>query len=137
MKQHSTNYSNTLIMPAADSQATAGSAPPVKNGKATIASMQFALIAQQPFAHTSDDVLFTVYAERNDILPAERPQARLQFFSKGQPCMRTSALAKTYGWGILFDAEGKMKLIDSASDSYQQLLDNPDIHKVQAMKSKK
>ncbi|SRR5690606_4609730 len=137
MKQHSTNYIQTLITPAEDSTAVKGTVPPEKPDKKSIANYQFEWIGKHPLQYTSDDVLFEVHAIRKDILPEEKAQERQKFFAKGQPCLRTSPLAKTYGWGIYADEEGKVKLVDMASDEYQAILANEAIKKVPAMKSKK
>ncbi len=137
MKQHTTNYYNTLITIAEDSKADRGVVPPLHPEKRTIANRQFDLIQQNPSQYTSDDIIFKVYAIRNDILAQDYEQERIQFYSKGQPCMRTSPLAKTYGWGIYYDNEGKVRLIDSGSEEYEKLLLDDRITKVAAMKSKK
>ncbi len=137
MKLHSTNYYDTLITVAEDSKADQGQVPLSKNGKKTIANWQFELMSEQPFSHNSDEVIFLTYAYRHELLDSEMEEARAQFFAKGQPCLRTSPLAKTYGWGILSNAAGKVRLIDSASDEYQTLLGTDSIKKVPAMKSKK
>ncbi|TYP96874.1 hypothetical protein BC792_10498 [Sphingobacterium allocomposti] len=137
MKAYSTNYYDTLITVAADSKAHRGAAPPARAGAKTVAALQFDLLINHPYAFTSDDLLFTVYADRLGLREDERQEARLRFFSKGQPCLRTSPLAKTYGWGIHADGQGKIKLVDSSSEEYQQLLNNSDISKVAAMKSRK
>jgi hypothetical protein len=137
MKKHSTNYYNSLITTAVDSKADCGSKPTERNGKKTIAQLQFELISIAPLQYTSDDVLFLTYTEKNDIHELESTAAREHFFSKGQPCLRTSPLAKTYGWGILSDAQGRVRLVDSASTFYQELLDDRNIKKISAMKSKK
>ncbi|KGE13424.1 DUF6157 family protein [Sphingobacterium deserti] len=137
MKKHSTNYYNSLITTAEDSKADQGSKPPEKTENKTIAQLQFDLIGNSPFHYTSDEVLFLIYAQKNDLHNSEVPEARERFFSKGQPCLRTSPLAKTYGWGILSNDEGKVKLVDSASPSYQELLADDSIKKISAMRSKR
>lgn len=68
MKQHTTNYFNTLITVAEDCKVSEGKIPVGKADKKTIAVCQYEQIARHPFVFTSDDVLFDVYAERNDIL---------------------------------------------------------------------
>jgi|SRR5690606_9067835 len=136
MKIHTTNYFNTLITVAEDCKAELGLFPPEKD-KMTIANFQFDLLRKQSFAYTSDDVLFKIFSIRNDISDSETAAEKRKFFSKGQPCLRTSPLAKTYGWGIYFNEEGKIKLIDSSSDEYQKLLKDEDIKKVPAMRNKK
>lgn len=136
MKTHTTNYFNTLITVSEDCKAERGTIPPEKD-KMTIANYQFNLLAKQPFQYTSDEILFTVFSIRNDIFASETATEKRKFFSKGQPCLRTSPLAKNYGWGIYFNEEGKIKLIDSASDEYQKLQKDENIKKVSAMKSKR
>ncbi len=137
MKTHTTNYFNTLITVAEDTKAERGTIPPEKDGKKSIANYQFEMLTKNSNQYTSDELLFEIFAIRNDISDNEKEEAKKLFFSKGQPCMRTSPLTKTYGWGILFDGNGKMQLIDSISEIYEELVNNKAIKKVAAMKSKK
>lgn len=135
MKQHTTNYFNTLITVAEDCKVSSGKIPVGKADKKTIAASQYEKIAGHPFTYTSDDVLFAIYAERNEIPLADYPEERKRFYARGQACMRASPLTKTHGWGICFNAEGKMKLLDSASAEYAQLLEDDTVKKVAAMRS--
>lgn len=134
MKTHSTNYFNTLIEVAEDTKATRGTIPPAK-GKKTVAEMQYELLAANPYQYTSDDVLFRVFASRNEVAASEYEQARTQFFSKGQPCLRTSPLAKTYGFGIHSNSEGKIALYGMETESYKNLFADANTKKVKAMKA--
>jgi len=135
MKTHSTNYYNTLIEIAEDCPADAGETPVSGKDKKTIAEKQYELIARHPYRFTSDEVLFRIFAEKNDLLPSEYEQARSEFFSKGQPCLRTSPLAKRYGFGIHYDQEGRMALYGAETDRYQQLMADPAVKKVKAMRA--
>lgn len=99
-KLHTTNYYNTLIEIADDCPARVGEIPPQKAAGKSIAAMQFELISKHPYKYTSDDVLFLVFAERNNLTKAEYPEVRRKMFSKGQACLRSSPLTKRYGWGI-------------------------------------
>ena len=117
---HSTNYSNTFIAIAPDSEATRGTPPPERT-KATVAALQYALIRDHPYELTSDDVLFSVYAERMGIRAEQRPAMRRAFFEKPQACLRSSDLAKKYGWGIHSDAEGRVALYGVETREYRQL----------------
>lgn len=65
---HTTNYFDTFIEVAEDTKVTAAQIPEEKNGKKTIASMQFDMLYKKPYKYTSDDVLFQVYADRNDLI---------------------------------------------------------------------
>lgn len=121
MKTHSTNYYNTFIEVAEDTKVDCGTIPPSKEKK-TIAEMQYALIAKNPHRYTSDDILFQVYADKNDLTKAEYEQARAQFYSKGQACLRASPLTKNYGFGIYNNTEGKVALYGMETDEYQKFL---------------
>lgn len=134
MKTHTTNYFDTFIEVAEDTKVTSGTKPPAKEKK-TVAEMQFELIAQNPYKYTSDDVLFQVFADRNDLTKAEYKEAREQFFSKGQPCFRASPLTKTYGFGLHNDDQGKIALYGMETDEYQKMLADTRLQKVKAMKS--
>ncbi|CAG5069391.1 hypothetical protein DYBT9623_02127 [Dyadobacter sp. CECT 9623] len=135
MKEHTTNYENTLIEVAVDCPVTAAEKPPVKGDKKTVANIAFDLISKNPYKFTSDDVLFQIYAEKNDLTEAEMEGARKQYFSKGQACMRASPLPKRYGWGIHNDEKGKVAVIARESQEYEEMLNDSTLKKVKAMKS--
>lgn len=135
MKTHSTNYYNTFIEIAEDSPIDFGEAPVSKKEKKTVAEMQYDLIAGHPYKFTSDEVVFRIHAERNDLLPSEYQQAELDFFSKGQPCLRASPLGKRYGFGIHYDQEGKMALYGAETAEYRQFMADPAVKKLKAMRS--
>lgn len=130
----STNYYNTFIEVAEDCPVDVAEAPPQRKNK-TAATIQYELISTHPYEYTSDDVLFEVYATKNDIAPAERAAARERFFSKGQPCLRASALTKRYGWGVHSDAEGKVALYAVESEDYARLADDPQLEHLKAIRS--
>jgi len=134
MKGHTTNYFDTFIEVAEDTKANCGIKPPTKDKK-TLAEMQYNLIAKNPYKFTSDDILFQVFADRNDLTKSEYKQNREKFFSKGQPCFRTSPLTKSYGFGIHNNSEGKIALFGMETKEYQNFLADTDIKKVKAMKS--
>lgn len=50
------------------------------------------MFSQNQYKYTSDDVLFQVYADRNDLTKEEHAEARDRFFSKGKACFRASPL---------------------------------------------
>ena len=128
---------NTFIEVAEDCKTDISLIPPIKGNKKSIANWQFELLQQKPLVYSSDDLLFEIFAIRNELTDAELTQAKLDFFSKGQACLRASPLPKTYGWGIFFDSEGKISLVPQESERYQQLLMDDSVHKVKAMRSSK
>ncbi|TDE12118.1 DUF6157 family protein [Dyadobacter psychrotolerans] len=135
MKVHTTNYENTFIAVADDSPATSGEVPPVKGDTKTVANIAFEMVTKNPYKFTSDDVLFHVYAERKDLTAGELEEARKQFFSKGQACMRASPLTKRYGWGIHNDEKGKIAMYGVGTDDYEKFSKDENIKVVKAMKS--
>lgn len=132
-----TNYRNTFIAIADDSTTTEGEVPIAKGSNKTVAELQFEMIGKNPYKYTSDDVIFSVFAQRNDLTTKELEEARKTFFSKGQACLRASALGKRYGWGIHHNAEGKIALYGCETPKYHEYLVKNDIKVLKAMRSKK
>lgn len=136
-KQHTTNYINTFIEVAEDCPVAVSEIPSPKGSEKTAALLQYKMIAKHPYKYTSDDVLFLVYAAKNDLTRAEHKNAREIFFSKGQPCFRASPLTKRYGFGVHADEKGKIALYGRETDAYKKLVTTPGIKKIKAMRSSK
>ena len=134
---HSTNYFDTFIEVADDCPAVTGQIPPVNANAPSVATIQFELISQHPYAFTSDEIIFRVYAIKNDLAVSDYAIAKKEFFSKGQACLRSSALGKRYGWGIHADHRGKVALIGLETDDYKKYCSDISLKKVKAMRSKK
>jgi len=122
--------------------AQSGSVPPAKDSP-TVAARTYELVVGHPYAHTSGDVIFSVWADRREIPPAEREAARAEFYSKGQPCLRSSDLGKRYGWGIHSDSEGRVAAYGVDSPEYAAFasgvspIDGSTVTVVAAMRSKR
>ena len=134
---HTTNYYNTFIEIAADSPFTNGEIPPQKAAKKTAANIQFELISKNPYQFTSDEVLFQVFAAKNDLTSSEFETAKNQFFSKGQPCLRASPLTKRYGWGVHYNKEGKIAIFGAETEAYEKFATDKNLKNLKAMKSSK
>ncbi|WP_313511914.1 DUF6157 family protein [Sphingobacterium sp.] len=113
-----------------------GQKPPAKE-KRTIAEIQFELVAKNPYKYTSDDILFMVFADRNDLTKTEYKEARELFFSKGQACLRTSPLAKRYGFGIHFDGNAKIAIYGVGTLEYEKYIADEKLKKIKAVRSKR
>lgn len=137
MKTHTTNYTNSFIEAAEDCPAEAGIEPPVRGDKKSIANLQFDILRDSPYKHTSDDVLFQVYAIRNDLTESELPSEREKFFSKGQACLRASPLTKSYGWGIHSDHNGNVALYGCDTEKYKDFTERDNLKVLKAMRSKR
>lgn len=120
-KQHTTNTPDLFIAVAPDCRATAG-VQPRETAKPSIALRTFRMLDAAPYRHTSDDVLFAVFADRKGLPKREWPAARRAFFSKEQACLRASDLGKRYGWGIHFDAQGRAALYGVQTAAYAKLV---------------
>ncbi len=136
MKIHTTNYKNTFIEVSEDTKATAGTPPPSKKIK-TVAELQYEMMVKNPYRYTSDELIFEIYSIRNDITESEKNSAKIEFFSKGQPCLRTSPLAKTYGFGIHQNEDEKIAIYGMETDEYAKLIADKNVAKIKAMKSAK
>jgi hypothetical protein len=132
-----TNYFNNFIEVAEDCPVTAAEIPPRKEER-TAANIQFEMIAHNPYKYTSDDVLFQVYAEKKHLKGKQALTAgRDEFFSKGQPCFRSSPLTKRYGWGVHSDGEGRVAIYARESPEYKKLSRDKSLACVKAMRSKR
>ena len=133
------NYINTFIRTAPDSKAKKAGVPIPKAEKKTIAVLEYELISASPYTHTQEEIQFSVYAQRQGITADELKKRKdklwKSFFSKPCACMRTSPLAKSYGWGLHFDKNGRVALVPIQSVKYQQLAKDPSIKQTQAMRS--
>jgi hypothetical protein len=138
---HTTNCFNTFIQVAEDCPAHTGQVPPQRAENPTVAGLQYAMIANQPYMCTSDDVIFATSAAGRLLgakaTKTERQAVRDEFFSKGQACLRASGLGKRFGWGIHANAEGRIAVYPVESKRYQELARDPKIKQVRAMRSKR
>ncbi len=136
-KTHTTNYFDTFIEVAEDTKVLNGTKPTSRYDSKTIAEMQYDIISKNPYKYTSDEILFKIYVDRNDLTKTEYKQAKEQFFSKGQACFRASPLTKTYGFGVHCDSEGKIALYGVETKEYQKILADTATKKIKAMRSTK
>ncbi len=116
------DYVDTFIAVADDSRATNGSPPPVKLNSLSVAARTHQMIVEHPYEFTSGDVIFTVFADRHGLPEAERPAARVEFYSRSQACLRSSDLGKRYGWGIHADGRGRIALFGTETPEYAEFV---------------
>ncbi len=118
------NYYDTLIAVAEDCPVDRSVVPVARGGKPTVAVLQYEMLAGKPHVFTQEDVLFESWLARQDASRGGRDRRRLreEFFSKPQACLRSSPLPKKYGWGLLFDGDGKVALLPMESAEYQRFV---------------
>lgn len=135
------NYYNTFIAVAPDTSANAGTVPPERGGKKSIAVLEYEMISLDPYGFTQEEVQFSVHLRRSDIAPDEAESRKAElwkaFFSKPMACMRTSPLAKTYGWGLHFDAEGRVALVGMETEEYERMARDASLEQTRAMRGKR
>lgn len=134
---HTTNYFNTFIEIAEDCPTSLAEVPALKGDKKTVANLQFDMVIENPYKYTSDDVLFQVFAVKNNIESPAMEMERDIFFSKGQPCLRASPLTKRYGWGVHANEEGRIAIYGADSEEYKRLSKDDNLKHVKAMRSKR
>ncbi len=134
---------NTFIQIAPDSTATRAIIPEARGENKTIQVIQYELLSAQPYALTLNELIFEVFVKRNNIsstdLELHKTTIWTELFSKDHPCMRASMLPKKYGWGVHYNAIGKIGLYAIESKMYQHLAAFGDgVQKVEfAMRSKR
>lgn len=134
---HTTNYLETFIEVAEDCPLEEAEIPPLKNGEKTVAYYHYELICNHPYTYTSDDVIFITFAQRNHLETTDLEAERAKFFSKGQPCLRSSPLTKRYGWGIHSDKDGKVAIYPLESNTYEAYRNSPTLKHLKGMRSKR
>lgn len=132
---HTTNYTDTFIAVADDTTAERGTTPPHGGTGPTIAELQFELLQERPYGYTSDELIFEVHARRKGLSDEARDEAWDEFFDRPQACLRSSPLAKRYGWGIHHDERGRVALVASGSDEYERMLADDGLKQKKAMRS--
>lgn len=135
------NYINTFIHVSPDTRAQEATAPVAKGGRKSIAVLEYELVFENPYTYTQEQVQFAVHVRRQGVsdqeLRARRDELWRAFFSKSRACMRTSPLAKTYGWGLHFNEQGRVALVPVQSVDYERLANNPSVTQTYAVRSKR
>jgi len=129
-------YTNTFIAVAEDCRAATGEVPLARAGDPTVASAQYAMLAA-PGRWTQEDVLLasSPQVRGQDIDGAELSGLRQEYFSQPRACLRASPLPKTFGWGLHYDADGRITLHAVDSPEYAQLGSDASLTQLRAMRS--
>ncbi|WP_274648481.1 DUF6157 family protein [Paenibacillus humicola] len=121
------NYYNTFITVSEDCPAEFGTVPSDRKSGKTKPGIEYELLAGRPYTFTQEELLYEVYLRHKEVpeeeLSARGEQIREAFYRKPQPCLRASMLPKKYGWGLHFDAEGKIALYPRESPEYWSFTD--------------
>ncbi len=136
MSEH--NYYRTFIAIADDCPVDVAEQPLARGVKPTAAQIHLAMAGAQESVHTQEQILFRTHLNARGLDPADHPEGGprwQEFFDKGQPCLRTSALAKRYGWGFHFDDQGRVRAVPVESAEYHRALNDDSLRQLKAMRS--
>ena len=129
---------DTFITVAGDCRAVTGEVP--RAGRSpSVAGTQYAMLAAAPGRWTQEDVLLASSPEvrGREVGPDELEQLRVAYFAQPRACLRASPLPKTHGWGLHFDAEGRITLHAVDSPEYARLAADPSLAQLAAMRSRR
>lgn len=136
----STGYTSTFIAVAEDCRARTGELPAVRAGAPTVAAVQHAMLAAEPGRWTQEDVQLASapgVRGRDDLTPEDLERLRAEYFAEPRACLRASPLPKTLGWGLHYDAEGRITLHAVDAPSYTRLSSDPTLTQLRAMRSQR
>lgn len=130
-------YTNTFIAVAEDCRAVTGELPPERPGALTVARVQYTMLAAAPGRWTQEDVLLasSPQVRGRNVDEDELARRREEYFSQPRACLRASPLPKTLGWGLHYDAEGRITLHAVDSSEYARLSSDPTLTQLRAMRS--
>jgi len=135
------NPRNQFIEIAPDCTLRAAVIPQEKNGRKSIAAMEFELLISKPYHYTLEELKFAVHVLQKQIPAAEMPARRNELwdelFARPCACMRASPLTKQYGWGVHYDEQGRIAIYAVESEEYRRFAGDSAIKKYSAMRSKR
>jgi len=133
-------YENTFIAVAEDCRATSGEVPSRRTGAPTVAGTQYEMLAAAPGRWTQEDVLLACSPDvrgRGDLGAQELERLREQYFAQPRACLRASPLPKSFGWGLHYDAQGRITLHAVDTPEYERLRGDRSLTQVRAMRSRR
>lgn len=134
------NPLNQFIEVAPDCPTDKAVIPQDKSDKRSIASIEYELLSGQPYGYTLEELKFATHVLHKQIPPAEATANRQklwdEYFAKPCACMRASPLTKKYGWGAHYNEHGKIAIYPVGGAEYRRFVQDGNIKKYFAMRSK-
>jgi hypothetical protein len=124
------SITDTFVRVSADCSVEHSVVPVGKKETKSVHQIQYELLTERPYYYTHEDLIFQVYLVHKGI-PLDDPEISLvsireELFKKPHACLRASMLPKQYGWGVHYDADGRIALYGMESPEYGQFLENSD-----------
>lgn len=133
------SYVDTFNRIAADCSLDRAVVLAARPGKPTIAELEYGMLSEAPYEFTERDVQFAVHVARLELSPdelsARRTSLEREFFSKPRACFRASPLPKKFGWGVHYDAQGRIAIYAVESDDYRRLAEDASLKQLAAMRT--
>ncbi|WNS46208.1 DUF6157 family protein [Paenibacillus sp. MMS20-IR301] len=137
------SYTDTFIRVAEDCPAETGTTPVSERPALPAHVIQYQLLSGSPYRYNHEELLYQVHVRHKAIPEAEWESRREEIwaglFAKNHPCLRASMLPKRYGWGIHYDAEGRIALYAKESPEYDYYTSSSEagVKLLSAMRSKR
>jgi hypothetical protein len=124
------SITDTFVRVSADCSVEHSIVPISKKETKSVHQIQYELLTERPYYYTHEELIFQVYLIHKGI-PSNDPEislesVRKELFSKSHACLRASMLPKQYGWGVHYDAEGRIALYGMESPEYSEFIENND-----------
>jgi hypothetical protein len=114
---------NCFVRLSSDSPVTRSVVPGLYAGKPTVQLIQYELLTKSPYRFTLEELIFQTHVRKAGLSVAEAKARRQKIwpvlFARPHACMRASALPKKYGWGVHYDAKGRIALHAAESPEYR------------------
>lgn len=136
----SLDSASTFIAVADDCPATHGEVPVARGAAKTAAQVHYEMTCEAPYRYTQAQILFAAELAKKGLDPVEHPEGGATwkaFYAKGQPCLRCSPLGKRYGWGLHFDAQGRVAAYPVGSSEYARLAGDASVEHTRAMRNRR
>jgi hypothetical protein len=109
----------TFVQVAPDCPVDRAVVPVARGVRKPIHVLQYELLTESPYSLSHEDLLYEVHVRHKGLTPGK--EVRDTLLAKPHPCLRASALTKKYGWGVHYDARGKIALYAVESAEYRRL----------------
>ncbi|MGC8202292.1 DUF6157 family protein [Aliiroseovarius sp. PTFE2010] len=113
-----TDCPDTLILPPGDH----GPFARIPKRPGSTAALQFLLLSEHPYRHTSEDIVARVAGWREAVSEAEFPDFYWNMRARPHFGLEASPLVTLYGWAIHTDEQCRAALVDPASADFAALL---------------
>src|SRR5262245_35390565 len=135
------SYTNTFILVAPDCPVTRGVVPTARGARQPVHLIQYELLTAHPYRFTHEELIFEVHVRHKGLsqgeVRARRAEIWAELFGRPHACLRASALPKRYGWGVHYDADGKIAIYALESEEYRRFAAGTGARLLSALRSKR